>query len=226
MEKSKLLQRLYAYQKNPDFIKPLENNELAELVLILLSHVQEVEKAVEQGMLKGEKGADGYTPVADKDYLTTKTALKRIDDLFAKAEQRIKNGADGKDGRDGKDAEITLDQLQDMAQMARQMIEMPDFDEMVGNLFETYSAYYEDSMKTLRDDVERLSKAKTGPIGATVARRLAMIGDVNLDSITRRQDELIQYDTNTKTWTNSIAITVGPDAPSNPRTFDLWIDTG
>lgn len=227
MDNNKLFKRLQAYKQNPDFIRPLENNELAELVLVLLGHIREVEGAIKEGRLKGDPGKDGVTPVPDKDYASKATTEALVRRLMDDVRATITPGKPGAPGKNGKDAEITDEHIKKAADLAAKMITSPDYEEMIETLFETNTAYLDEKLETtveeLREELKRVKRADTA-YGATIARRLEQIGNVTIT--TPRHNQLMQYNSTTKTWVNTFALTVSDTEPTDAEEGDIWIDTG
>lgn len=128
----KLLKKLAISKLKPDEAKDMTPAELAELVFLVLNYVKELNQAIADGKVRGEKGDPGFSPVPDVDFITPQVAAKRIDEILAvvvnqaekdvaKAISKIKNGDPGKDAR------VTKEQIMQAAQMAFDMVELPDF---------------------------------------------------------------------------------------------------
>lgn len=132
MNQSQLIKRLALLKQKPDVVKPLATEDIAELILSLLSHIKELDTSIKQGRLKGDKGDDGKTPEPDLDYMSRGTALKLIQELFEGASERIElKLAQVQDGLDGRDAEITEEQIQEAARRAFEMVTLPNFEELI-----------------------------------------------------------------------------------------------
>lgn len=72
MDRITSLKKLNAYLKNPELIKEPSYAELANLVVMVLGSVSQIEKAIKEGRL------NGITPQPDKDYMSKSTALKML----------------------------------------------------------------------------------------------------------------------------------------------------
>lgn len=131
MSETKLLQKLRLYKKNPDLVKEPTVPEMVDLLLIVLQYMKETDKSVKDGVLKGDKGDEGYTPQADRDYMSLSMAKDKLNTFIEAAQQKIKDGVDGKDGRDGKDAVVSDAQIQEAAERAHKLIQLPDFDSLI-----------------------------------------------------------------------------------------------
>lgn len=141
MERATLLKRLLLLKRNPALYKDLSNQELAEFVLVVLSQVDTIDKAIKEGRL------DGKTPEAGKDYLSKKqcedmlTAMYKqaVDNLaskntseYTKLEKSIQARLDNlRDGKDGNDALITDELVHEIAEVASDLITLPDFDALI-----------------------------------------------------------------------------------------------
>lgn len=209
MERGKLLKRIALLKKHADVMPPLNNEEMAALATAFLQLFQSVEDlriSIDNGQLQGvpgRDGKDGYTPQPGKDYLSQREAKRLITELVTKAASRVK------DGKDGKDAEVTDAQIRQAAEIAYSMIELPNFEELITQ----EPRAIRDALELLSGD-ERLSidaidglreelaqAAKTGgsrAVGATIARRLGQIGDVNTEGATDGQ--VLAYESSSNTW--------------------------
>ena len=138
MNRTQILQKLKANRKNPDIYSELSNNELADLVVVVLSSVDTIEKAIKEGRL------DGYTPKADKDYVSKETALKYLSEavkqavvsfdstMAVKSTELDKRVAEAIERiRDGKDGVVSDEEILRAAHIAHELIELPDFDSLV-----------------------------------------------------------------------------------------------
>lgn len=216
MQRTKILQRLYLLEKHPELYKDLTNKELADFVRIVLQQVDEIDKAIKDHRL------DGYTPVAGKDYPTPRELDAKLGSLFdaakgkfsseqSKALERFQASIEARlrdlrSGEDGKDALITDEIIEEIAAAAAPLVPLPDF----VSLFTQHPEAIRDALELLQDEErlsidaiaglrEELDEASrqgkgTGAIGATVARKLGQIGDVNVESATVGQALVKQSD--------------------------------
>jgi len=130
-----LLKRLILLKRKPELAQILPQEELVSLMLQVMTAFQNLKNAIETNKLKGDKGDDGATPQAGKDYPT----FGQIDSFLAQSlldyskeykkfqddVQRVLDRA--KDLKDGKDAEITEELKEEIAEIASSLIELPDF---------------------------------------------------------------------------------------------------
>lgn len=220
MNEKKLLQRLQLLKQNPDMIKPLTNEELADLLLIVLGYIKETDAAVKQGVLKGDKGEDGYTPQPDKDYMSLRSQKQWIQEMFDRALIKVRREIqNGRDGRDGKDAVVTEEQIQRAAELAFQMIQLPDFDTLITqepqairNALELLQDDERLDAKAIKGLNERLDEAtRTAAMANATAAGGTNKNWVN-DRISRiRLEELAN-------------VYVSATEPSNPQTGDFWFE--
>lgn len=190
MDKSQIIKRILINKQRPEEMRDIQPSEVAELVLVMLEYVKNIQEDIKNGKIKGDSG---YTPVADKDYLSAKTATKEINDVLeqavlafqkdvdkviAKADKKTKSL---KNGKDGKNAVISKQQLEEIALIAQGLIELPD----LTSLLTQESEAIRDSLELLQGDgrldksairgleemiadiQNRLSKVSSGGVGTS-----------------------------------------------------------
>ena len=129
MNKQTLIKRLALLRKNPDVVKPFENAEIAQIFLMLIDHMEEVRSDIQTGKLKGDPGRDAIQLVADVDYMSKRESKKMILDLMKEAANTLNKQV--QDGVDGLDAEVTEEHVKEAAERAFDMIELPNFTELI-----------------------------------------------------------------------------------------------
>jgi len=150
------IRRLQAFKKNPSMIKPPENDELAELVLEVMTHVQAVNKMVAEGKMRGEPGTPARNLVPDVDYVSAKTAQKQLNDVVsnfeadlrakgAVLESRVRKALDNI--RSGDDGIVTDEEIERAATLALERVK-----ELLPNVEEKITA----SPQAVRDALELL----------------------------------------------------------------------
>lgn len=157
MSNAKTLAKLNAYKKNPEVFQSLSNQELADLVILVLSQVRVIEDAIAKGRL------DGKTPKKDVEYLGKETALKLINNGLTEALAQVNSALSNKSSemdvqvqealtriRDGKDGIVTDAEIQRAAEVALGLIELPDFDALV-------TTHITSNGERVRDALELLS---------------------------------------------------------------------
>lgn len=219
MNETTILKRLALLKQRPDVIKPLDTEELAQFLLLLLQYVKRTDKNVKDGVLKGDPGKDGKTPQPDKDYLSAATSKNLINGLFQDAYKQFKAQVDALAPRDGRDAEITEEHVKMAAERAYKMITLPDFDTLITQ----EPAAIRDALELLNDD-ERLS------LDAIRGLREA------LNDLSVRQLDTARAVGGgaSQNWVKSTIaaislndladVTVSATEPSNPSTGDFWVD--
>ncbi len=134
----KTLRKIQAYEENPELVKEPTSAEVASLVVLVLSQVDVIEKAVKAGRL------DGYTPQPDKDYLSKDSAIKLLTAEVNKMVATVDSALNEKGGaleaqvrqaleniKNGDDGIVSEEEIARAAGMALGMIELPDFDALI-----------------------------------------------------------------------------------------------
>jgi hypothetical protein len=135
MNEKDLLKKIAIAKAKPQEFEDLKPSELADLVLIVLEYAKNIQRAIEQGKIKGDKGdkgEDAYNPQPDKDYLSLQTAKREIEAILSSETSKIRSDVQKalsklKNGKDGKDAVITEEHIKEAANLASKLIELPDF---------------------------------------------------------------------------------------------------
>ncbi len=154
-----LIKKILISKKKPEEFKDLSPSELAELVLVVLGYVKEIKTSIEAGKIKGEDGKDAKLLIPDKDYITTKTAIREMQKVVDQAVSQIQKDTNKilksvKNGKPGKDAKITKEQIEEAGKIAYSLIKIPDF----ATLIQINPTVIRDSLETLQGD-ERLDKS-------------------------------------------------------------------
>jgi hypothetical protein len=139
-------------------------NEIADIALLIMSQVNVIEKAIKEGRL------DGYTPQPDKDYLSKQSAInmlsKAVNDLVARVDAELGTKGSQLDKavseaisrlRDGKDGIITDEEIERAATVAFEMLELPDFDELMVKCVQSNGSLIRDALESLPEGDEQLS---------------------------------------------------------------------
>lgn len=164
MSRTQILNKLKAYKKNPEVFAPLTTNELADLVVVVLSQVNAIEEAMKSGQLSVTKPLTDAVNQAIREYqvrcsqLTdaveaSKRDSKRVidqkaDELSSEIESALKRLNERV--QEVKDGIVTEEEVQRAAEMALSMIELPDFAPLIS---EQITA----NPQALRDGLELLS---------------------------------------------------------------------
>ncbi len=167
MSRSEILKKLKLYKTKPDVFQPLSPTELADLVVVVLSQVDLLEKAINNGQLSisSKMTAEVNKVLADYKREAEKT-VKDVQKLAVDAESYIVSGQEKLEKevrdaierinvrlaelKDGEDAEITEEQLKQAADIALTMLELPDFNELI-------STQLTANPESVRDALELLS---------------------------------------------------------------------
>ena len=157
------LKKLTLYKNNPELIKEISNQELADLVVVVLGAVNQIENAIKDGRL------DGFTPRPDKEYLSIDTARKMlskaVNDMVSNydVEMRAKGSALESQVqaaidriRDGEDGIVSDEEIQRAAEIAFSLIEMPDFEKLVETALTSSSYAVRDSLELIQEEEQKL----------------------------------------------------------------------
>lgn len=194
MTEKDILKKIAIAKAKPETLTDLRPSELADLVLVVLEYVKQINQAIDSGKIKGEKGKDAPILVPDKDYLSLPTARTEIqailnavvDNIEAdvqKALSRVKNG------KDGKDAKVTREHIEEAAKIASGLIQIPDFPtlitqepEAIRNALELLKGDERLSIKAIDGIDEILSKLEkklsTKSGGGAGARAVKWLNDI------------------------------------------------
>lgn len=175
-KKANILRKLKLYNNNPELVKEIPNNELADLVLVVMGAVEAIDEAIKAGRL------DGYTPQETKDYVGRKEATayltSEVNKMLAKAddaltitskelEKRVQQAIDNI--RDGDDGIVTEEEIIRAAQIAFELIELPDFDALVEERITANPMAVRDSLETITEEKEKLAQSAISGLLDTVA---------------------------------------------------------
>jgi hypothetical protein len=138
-------------------------NEIADIALIIMSQVGVIEKAIKDGRL------DGKTPVPDKDYLSKDTAISMLSEAVNGLLSRVDIELNERGGsldkqvnealqriRDGKDGIVSEEEIERAAEIAATLIDLPDFDSLIGEKLTTDGSSIRNALELLQGD-DRLS---------------------------------------------------------------------
>lgn len=169
MNRTLAVKKVKAYAQNPDLIKEPSMGEMADLVVLVLGAVEQIETAIKEGRL------DGKTPQADKDYLSLETAQKALNEkvremlnktdttlsqtsqaLQERVEQALQNIRDGKDGI------VSDSEIQRAAEVALQMLELPDFDALVAESLTKNADATRDGLESIVNEDDKLKIEAVG----------------------------------------------------------------
>lgn len=229
MTKQEIIRKLKIAKDNPDLGIKLSNEELADLVLVVLGAVDQIEASIKEGRL------DGRTPVADEDYPSKEAAYKYLDqaieDMLAKLdstlsvkqselEQRIQKALEV--AKPGKDGVVTDAEIKRAAEIAFSMIELPDFDQKLVEIVQMNGTEIRDALESLPKGEEQLSQEAIrnlpedlDEIRNSIVRSKGFNG-IGLGQVEKKFREMSISDLKD--------VTKSATAPSNPNLLDLWID--
>jgi len=160
------LRKLNLSLSNPDLVKDVSPNELAEMVVVVLSQVKVIEQAIKDGRL------DGKSPVEGKDFVGRTEATKMLTDAVNTAIAGFDSKMAGMDDklalkgsqfetqvqaalaniRSGDNGIVTEEEIARAAKMAMELIELPDFEAMVQTEITTDGVAVRDALELLNGD--------------------------------------------------------------------------
>jgi hypothetical protein len=160
----KVLEKIEAYKKFPDMVKPLSPEELAELVTLLIDRVAKINTFNEN-----------KTQDFAEDFKQTKTQLEdalkalmsqekgNLSQLANQLEKRVEATlAAIKAPENGKDAEITEEFLQRVVVEASALIEIPDFDPVVDERITANKEAVRDALELFDKEEDKLAIEAVG----------------------------------------------------------------
>lgn len=182
MSKAKILQKLKAYKSNPDVFAALTPNELADLVIVVLGQVGELEKSIASKKYDLEKvlGKD-ITTFTEKEKREVEAFRKevvaqiqqkinegkaKLDETSSELEKRVAQAIENI--RDGEDGIVTEEEIAKAALIAYEMIELPDFDKVVEERITANPMAVRDSLETIVEEEEKLSQDAIRGLKATI----------------------------------------------------------
>ena len=156
MSRTQILKKLSLYRQNPDIVQPLTNAELADLVVIVLNQVDVIKSSIETGQISAtelltkeiNKTLKEYR---DKSEVIYRDIKKTADDSGEKLDNQVKtiksdlqNAIDRLNARvtelkDGRDGIVTEAEISRAASLAAELIELPDFEQMVSTAIQADS---------------------------------------------------------------------------------------
>jgi len=246
-----LLKRLLLIRRNPGLANTIPQGEIFAMLEKVIKAFGELQKAVAEGRLKG---ADGFTPVAGKDYPTERQVYTAVQDVldrelsrFTREAEKIKKSLSN--GKDGKDAVITQKQIDQIAKLAAGLVVLPD----VATIITMEPQAIRDALELLDGDerldaqyirgLDKYLDGKIADLTNSLSSRIAsqggtsrnlirqMIAEIDLDDLrdvdasSPNNNATIQYQTATGVWTQGISITVSATEPTDPKYGDIWIST-
>lgn len=210
MTNKELIKRVAILKANPKLANVLPQSDILALLGDVVKAFGVLQEAVETNKIKGEPGANGITPRPGVDYPTYSDidtaftrSLSSFETAYSKLERDIK--ARLATVKDGKDAVITDSEIDQIARLAVELIELPDFTQMMSTEVDAFWSALEiqkEDITKLREDIENRA-ASTGGSQAVIARKLAMIRDVSIEGVTDGQT--LVYHAASKTWRAGIA---------------------
>jgi len=153
------LRKLNLSLSNPDLVKDVSPNELAEMVVVVLSQVKVIEQAIKDGRL------NGTSPVEGKDFVGRSEATKMLTDAVNSAiagfdskmaqkgsqlEVQVQNAL--ANIRSGDNGIVTEEEIGRAARMALELIELPDFEAMVQTEITTDGVAVRDALELLNGE--------------------------------------------------------------------------
>jgi len=241
MDTKEIVKKATLLKRNPDLANVIPNSEIIALVTDVLGAFANLQKAVSDGRLKGEKGEDGKTPVAGKDYPSFEQVNKTLADSlkeYAKFQADVQQAIDRASKlKDGKDAEITPEIIDEIAQIASSLVDLPDFDSLVTTEINRNGEAVRNALELLIGD-ERYKVELADVQGLEkILQELAQIRSTGGGTIGKQQvfgfihqaisdGILIAKE---RAWANGSTtknnkLTVSATPPDNPELNDLWID--
>lgn len=230
MNRSLSVKKVKAYASNPDLIKEPTMGEMADLVVLVLTAVQQIEDAIKAGRL------DGKTPQPDSDYLSKETSLRLISDAVNKMltqadsvlsqtsteiEKRVAQAIANL--RNGNDGIVTDEEIQRAAQLAHELIELPDFDELLVSKVQANGGVIRDALESIPEGDEQLRieaiqglKKKLEELETNVGKGIIQAGGVSKNTVRE-----MAWNNGNSTTPNTL--TVSPTEPTNPALYDLWV---
>ena len=157
------LQKLSAFKQNPELVKEPSILEMAEITVHVLSQVDKVIKAIEAGKIAGK------TPQKDVEYLGKETAIGMIRQGIVNEIQSFEDRAESTIStleQKGKELEsqvsqslaklkngtVTDEEIQRAASLALELLELPDFEELVSTSITSNSEAIRNALELLQGD--------------------------------------------------------------------------
>jgi hypothetical protein len=196
-----LLKRLLLIRANPGLANTIPQGEIFAMLEKVIKAFGELQKAVSDGRLKG---ADGYSPVAGKDYPTERQlyqALNSVLDqelskLTKQAEKVLSSVKSGAPGKDGKDAVITEKQVNDIAKLAAGLVVLPD----VATIITQEPQAIRDALELLQDEerldikairgLDKFLDGKIADLSSSLSSRIASQGGTSKNLVRKMIEEI------------------------------------
>lgn len=158
-----LLKRLILLKRKPELAQILPQEEMVSLMMQVMTAFQNLKNAIETNKIKGDKGDDGVTPQAGKDYPTfdqVDNALTQSLQQYAKEYTKFQSDVQKVVDRaatleNGRDAEITEELKEEIAEIASSLIELPQFDLLIDERITANPESIRNALELLQGD-ERL----------------------------------------------------------------------
>lgn len=164
-----LLKKLIIIKDNPGMNIKLDESEMADVILLVINAVKDIEDAIKNGRL------DGKTPEAGKDYMTSKQAKemllgevnklvssketefgklstslsKEVQSAIARLQKRVDSVKDGV---------VTEKEIQRAAEIALSLVELPDFDALIEERITANPMVIRDSLETIVKEEDKLEQ--------------------------------------------------------------------
>lgn len=222
------IRKLHAYSKNPELIKEPTMPELANLVIVVLGAVSQIEKAIKEGRL------DGKTPEADKDYISAQTAKTMIrselDSMLAQADSVLSQTATEMDKRvqialqnirNGNDGIVTEVEIERAAQLAQELIELPDFEALVIQKLTENADATRDGLESIVEEDNKLKIEAVGHLRKELDE-IKKEGGKQAGGVSKNTVREMAWNNGSTTTPNTL--TVSATEPVNSKEGDLWVD--
>jgi len=170
MSRSEIIKKLQLYKAKPDVFQPLSPTELADLVVIVLAQVNEIEKQIKSGNDFATKELTTAINKAIKEHRAENTRLQReieavkqekvlkiaetVDAKLAEADSAINTALANLQQRVDsiRDGEVTEAEVERAATIALSMLELPDFEKLVSTEITSNGQAIRDALELLSGD--------------------------------------------------------------------------
>lgn len=163
MDRTLAVKKVKAYTKNPDLIKEPSMGEMADLVVLVLTAVEQIKQDIESKRLAVENKYDvqakSVLEKAQKETYTILTQVRNevnamltqgetvLSGTAAALEQRVQEAL--QNIRNGDDGIVTEAEIQRAAEVALGMLELPDFDALVSEQITSNNEAIRDALELL-----------------------------------------------------------------------------
>jgi Arc/MetJ-type ribon-helix-helix transcriptional regulator len=234
MDTKEILKKAALLKRNPELANVIPNSEIISLVNDVLGAFSKLQTVIEQNKLKGDKGEDGVTPVAGKDYPSfdqiddvLSSALRDYGEKYGKLQTELQAQIERASKlENGKDAEITEELIAQVAELAASLIDLPDFETLVGTEINRNSEAIRNALELLQGD-ERLDASAIKGLDAYIKTTYVNGGTIGKGQVYGFIRQAVADGT---IPTPQLAISDLTDvkksavAPPSPAVGDLWID--